>query len=117
MNGIATTLATVFDVSECQSAIPADWIQQCIKHYKEVDDVFQAQFLQGVLFSGGPDNCSLSSEAQALLEGLGMQWHRFSNNRSGNLPMPGPYVILDGALHEPSRLYADTYGAFFSATK
>lgn len=113
MNDIGTTLATVIDVSECQSAILADWIQQRIKHCKEIDDVFQVQFLQGVLFSGGPDNCSLSSGAQALLEGLGMQWHRFSNNGSGTQPLPGPYVILDGALHEPSRFYADTHAAFF----
>lgn len=117
MNDIGTTLATVIDASECQSAIPADWIEQCIKYYNETDDVFQVQLLQGVLFSGGPDNCCLSSEARALLEGLGMQWHRFSNSRSGNQPIPGPYVILDGALHEPFRLYADTQAAFFSATK
>ena len=70
MNNVGTTLATVIDVGECQSTITANWIQQHIEYYKEIDDVFQAQFLQGILFSGGRDDCSLSSEAQALLEGL-----------------------------------------------
>lgn len=85
MNDIGTTLATVIDVSECQSAISADWIQQCVKHSKEIDDVSQVEFLQGVLFSGGPDNLSLS------LRGLRHFWNALACNGTVSL-------IIDWAI-------------------
>jgi len=59
--------------------------------------VFQKQFLQGIVFSGGHNNSSISSEAKALLQGFGMQWHHFLIAGSRNQPSPGPYVLLDGS--------------------
>lgn len=42
-----------------------------------------------------------------------MQWHHFLIAGSRNQPSPGPYVLLDGSLHEPFRLYSDGNAAFF----
>lgn len=88
-----------------------------LHYYEEIDDVFQKQFLQAVLFSGGRSDSSISSEASALLQGFGMQWHHFLTTDSWNLPCSGPYILLDGYLHDPFRLYSDENHAFFSSTR
>ena len=46
-----------------------------------------------------------------------MRWYQFFDGELGKQPLPGPYVILNGTLHEVLRLYADTHGAFFQATR
>ncbi|KAL8846996.1 MAG: hypothetical protein Q9221_007952 [Calogaya cf. arnoldii] len=114
INGLSTTLATVIYVDDTD--ITVEWIRRCIDNYKETDDVFQTSFLHGILFSGPRDGCSLSLDAHTFLTGLGMQYHRILNNDQGNRLLPGLYVIMNGALYEPFRLYADTHAAFFAAT-
>lgn len=75
------------------------------------------QFLRAVLFGGCHNQISLTLDAQAILEGMGMQWYRFLDAKSGMQPSPGPYVLLDGTVYEALRLYVDTHAAFFSATR
>lgn len=55
--------------------------------------------------------------ASALLRGFGVQWHHFLIADSWDQPCPGPYILLEGYLHEPFRLYDDKNAAFFSATR
>ena len=117
MDHTGVTLLTVIDIAQTQSVITADWIQQCIKHYEETDDVFQKRFLQAIIFSGGQRDASLSPEARALLGESGVQWHHFWIGDPKYLPCPGPYILLDGCLHDPFRLYRDENAAFFSATR
>ena len=117
MDRAGATLVTVVHVGKDQLVITADWIQECIKNYEQIDDVFQKQFLQAILFSGGRSESSISLEASALLRGFGVQWHHFLNADSQNKPYPGPYVLLDGYLHEPFRLYSDENDAFFLSTR
>ena len=117
MNHTGASLATIIEIGKSQLVITADWVQQCIECYQETDDVFQKNFLQGVIFRGGQDDSSISSEAELLLQGFGMQWHQFLISGSPNQPLPGPYVLLDGSLHKPFRLYSDENAAFFSTTR
>ncbi|KAL8903055.1 MAG: hypothetical protein Q9207_004187 [Kuettlingeria erythrocarpa] len=117
VNDVITTLATVIDIRDCQPDITGDWIQQCIESYKQNDDVFQVQFLRGILFLGGQDGCSLSADAKSTLAGFGTQCHWFLKGHQSIQPLPGPYVLINGVLHEPLRLYADTHAAFFMATR
>ena len=117
MDRPGATLVTLIHVGKNQLVITADWIQECIEHYEEIDDVFQKQFLQAIIFSGGQSDSSISSEASALRQGFGVQWHHFLITDSWNQPYPGPYILLDGYLHEPFRLYSDENDAFFSSTR
>ena len=117
MDHTSATLLTVIVIGQTQSVITADWIQQCMKHYEETDDVFQKEFLQAFIFSGGQNDASISPEARALLRESGVQWHHFLSTGPGYLPCPGPYILLGGYLHEPFRLYSDENAAFFSATR
>ena len=111
-------LATVIDISECHPCITAEWIQSCIARYISVDDVFQDKFLEVILFrGGGQGRYSLSGDAQTHLEGIGTRWYRFLDADLNRQPLPGAYVILDGALHEAFRLYSDTHAAFFQAAR
>ncbi|KAL8793902.1 MAG: hypothetical protein Q9195_003521 [Heterodermia aff. obscurata] len=115
--GAGPVLATVIDINECHH-ITAEWIQNCIERYSQIDDVFQVKFLEAILFRGASQGqCSLSLDAQKHLESLGTRWHQFLNDELDKQPLPGAYVILDGGLYEAFRLYADTHAAFFQATR
>ena len=116
VDSLDAALITVIDVGKCPSTLTEDWIQRCIKFYKATDDVFQVQFLHGIIFSNSRCDRSLSPGAKAALEGFGMRWHCFLNESYGQI-FPGPYVLLHRTLHEPFRLYADTHATFFSAMK
>ena len=110
-------LATVIDIGECYPCITAEGIQSCIERYSKVDDVFQEKFLEAILFrSSSQGLCFLSVDAQTYLEGLGTRWHHFLTGESDDQPLPGAYMILDGALHEAFRLYTDTHAVFFRAS-
>ena len=115
-NSLDAALVTVIHVGECLSTLTHDWVQRRVRFYMESDDVFQAQFMQGIIFSDSRSDCSLSPEAKALLEDFGMRWQYFLNESDSQI-FPGPYVLLEGSLHEPFRLYDDTHAAFFSAMK
>lgn len=117
MNLTGTSLATIINLAEDIAVVTADWIQQCVDHFKESDDVFQSQFLQGIIFSSGENEPSISLEATRLLESFGMRWHRFLFSDSGDPPAPDPHVVLDGRIYEPFRLYEDDHGAFFCSTR
>ena len=97
--------------------ITADWMQGCLDHFKESDDVFRSHFLQGIIFSSGQHEPSISLEATRLLENFGMLWHRFLVSDSSNPLALGPYVLLDGCIYEPFRLYEDHHGAFFCSAR
>ena len=91
-----------------------------IKHYMQgfdQDDVFQNQFLHSTISRVDCDNSSLGPEARAHLTSLGMR--SFQRVKSSTLAKlsPGPYVISDGHLLKPFRLYHDHNSAFFSATR
>lgn len=58
MDRAGATLLTIIDIGKNQLVVTADWIQQCIKHYEDIDDVFQRQFLQAIIFSGGQSDSS-----------------------------------------------------------
>lgn len=118
LESAGTALTTVIDISDCHTCITAKSIQRCIERYGEVDDVFHIRFLEVILFRGGDqEHCPLSTDARALLQGFGMRWYQFLDGQVGKQPHPGPCVILNGALHEVLRLYADTHAAFFQATR
>lgn len=117
MNFTGTGLVTVTSLAKDIVVITAGWIQQCVDHFEELDDVFQSHFLQGIIFSGGLNEPSISLEATRLLESFGMQWHRFLFSDSGNPPAPGPYVLLDGRIYEPFGLYENHNAAFFCSAR
>ena len=112
-----TVLATVIDISECHPSITVEWTQSCLKRYCKVDDVFQVRFLEAIVFRGREGECSLSADAQDYLLHLGMKSYYFLNGDLNSQPLPGAYLLRDGALHEVFRPYADTQGAFFQATR
>ena len=113
-DGPNAILVTVIDAHDRSSIVSENWMQRCIKAYKDTDDVFQEQFLRGIIFSNARLGLSLSTEAKSALERLGMEWHIFLNESENRL-LPGPYVLIKGSVYQVSRLYADTHAAFFSA--
>lgn len=97
--------------------VTEDWIQRCIKHYEDTDDVFRMSFLECVIFYGVEENgVDITQDAKALLTKMGTLWIRcLARTTSGVELQPGPYVIMTGRLRDVSKLYRDMNGAFFSA--
>ena len=114
------TLVTVFSLSGNNIAnLTESRMQQWIDDYQSTDDVFQAPFLQGIIFTDAEgDDSMVTKNVQALLVKKGMQWFRcLPLPPKGPKIQPGPYILLEGRLREVWRLYSDRSGAFFSTLR
>jgi hypothetical protein len=115
------TPTTVFLVSkESPTNISDVWLQSLVTNYIEKDDVFQREFLEGVVFASKDNHLfDVAPSAKAYLEGLGTKWIHY-------LPLelqircnikPGPYAVVDGHLREIWKLYSDTNSTLLTALK
>ena len=95
MDRPGATLVTLMHVGKNQLVITADWIQECVKHYEEVDDVFQKQFLQAIIFSGGRSESPISG-SQCASSRLPRATASLLITDAWNQHCPGPYILLDG---------------------
>ncbi|KAE9372705.1 hypothetical protein N431DRAFT_483442 [Stipitochalara longipes BDJ] len=115
------TPTTVFLVSEeSPTSISDIWLRSLVTNYIEEDDVFQLEFLEGVVFvSKGNYAIEVAPSAKVYLEGLGTKWiHSFSLEvQVGYNIKPGPYAVVDGHLREIWKLYSDTNGTLLTALK
>ena len=106
--------------AESPTSISDIWLQSRIANYRENDDVFQLEFLEGVIFmSKGNHELEISPAAKGYLETLGTKWIHFLSVESypnSNLK-PGPYAVVDDRLREVWRLYSDTNGTLLTALK
>jgi len=108
------SLATVLDLSRQQTQteeLSAEWIQTTIDVYQE-DDVFRADFIQTVVFTGAKE-IKLSDKAREYLAEMGNHYIHF---HPSPIP-PGPYAIIDGELREVWKLVDDVYGTCMATLK
>ncbi|MCJ1248407.1 hypothetical protein MMC30_005624 [Trapelia coarctata] len=73
------------------------------------DDIFQPEFLENIIFYGGRgDNIELDSDALNLLRSWKTVNISFvSGNTLSQQVAPGPYIIYNGQLWQPWRIYED----------
>lgn len=97
---------------EC-SVITDTWLQSTLDEYRK-DDVFQDEFLQGIVFrTSQNDVANLTPEARALLEKHDTEWIcSLDAGELGHKVRPGPYILIDNHLREVWRLYRDTQEVF-----
>jgi len=95
------------------TAVSLNWIQSLIDNYTS-DDVFQTEFLVGVLFTyGGDKKPEISPEAEAYLRSKGTKHIAFKQVTSqDHRPRPGPYLYSNLSLRPTWKLYEDSHGAF-----
>lgn len=82
-----------------------------------MDDVFHADFLSGVIFTGKTNgkDVEISLGAKTLLESLGTRWTEVvDTDTADEIPLPGPYITAGQYLLLICRLYDDVSGAFMT---
>ena len=82
-----------------------------------MDDVFHADFLSGVIFTGKTNgkDVEISPGAKTLLESLGTRWIEvLDTDAADEIPLPGPYITAGQDLFLICRLYDDVQGAFMT---
>lgn len=102
-------LATVFNLPKGESFnVTADYIQQQVIRYNEVDDLYQNAFLANVVFQGPKEDCiTVTTEAWDYLHGLGTKC--VIGAESDSLP-PGPYAVVGNQLRDAWKLVDDSNG-------
>ena len=103
-----------------EDAIGLDTLAKTIQDYKTIDDVFQMEFLQAVIFivdTAFEKEILVSREAQHLLESWGNEWHEIhvSAGRERATPKKGVYLATRGQLFEAYKLYDDCQEAFLTS--
>ena len=101
--------------------VTEEWLRETLEAYRSMDDVFQDDFLSGVIFTRvkqPPSSSSLdiSPSARRLLRSLGTMWlDTIESNFVDDLPLPGPYLVVRRELREIVRLHDDVQGAFIQS--
>lgn len=110
------SLATVVCLGH-QRCVTKRWLEQLINEYHSKDDVFQQEFLSGVIFTcAAKDDIEITPDADGLLKSLGTRWTDIRDVGSGDtIPPAGPYVAYRQRLLEVWKLYADVQGAFMAS--
>ena len=115
------SLTTLFILpGESPNSISDGWLRSLVSKYRENDDVFQLEFLEGVIFvSEDSHGIEISPAAKSYLEIMGTKWIHCLSWKSypGYNLKPGPYAFIDGHLREVWKLYSDTNGTLLSALK
>lgn len=109
------TFVTVFDCQKA-SCISAETLKDRLHHYLSSDDVFQKEFLQGVVFIRGLTT-EVDESVADLLESWGTKWSQevLGHTLSHSLPA-GPYVLDNKGLSQIWKLYDDFNKAFVMST-
>ncbi|KAI9767312.1 MAG: hypothetical protein M1840_005721 [Geoglossum simile] len=85
---------------------------------KQVDDVFDAAFLNGIIFTGSKEPEGLvAAQLGELLDLWGTAWSKHMVEDSPKQPSPGLYVWKNNALWNVYRMYDDLNGAFMASTR
>ncbi len=87
--------------------------------YKEIDDVWQAAFLSGVIFLVDHTTASdVDIKVQNYLKSLGNSWiDTLPVDTISSDIQPGPYIILEGKLYDTFKLVDDMHGTFMTAVR
>ena len=116
-----TSYATVIFLDQKTREVTEAWLRETLEAYRSTDDVFQDDFLSGVIFSRvkyPPSSSSLdiSPSARRLLKSLGTMWlDTIESSLVDELPLPGPYIVVRRELREILRLHDDVQGAFIQS--
>lgn len=110
----------MFSIEKGASAeFNAAWFRERIETYVKTDDVFHVAFLQIVILYGIEEgDAHLTKDASDFLKESGtcfLHCHPGSSDKIASTP--GPYALMDGALHEVWRLYPDSQGCFMSTVE
>ncbi|KAK7993000.1 hypothetical protein PG988_001794 [Apiospora saccharicola] len=99
--------------------VTKDWIMSTIRHFEECDDVYQRNFLEGlVIINTSQRENPPNPECQLHLSALGNKWTYLAPGRSRvNQLSPGPHYLHEGLLRPAYRLYDDTQLCFLAALK
>ncbi|KAL8791632.1 MAG: hypothetical protein Q9195_005781 [Heterodermia aff. obscurata] len=111
-------LVTVFEVPETDPLhISAEWVRSQMIRCRREDDVHQAEFLEGVVFSSVSKGLiELTQGAQELLGEAGAKWvHCFSSRPAGVRLCSGTYTLMGNRLCEVWKLYKDSNGTLLTA--
>ncbi|OQV02460.1 hypothetical protein CLAIMM_07656 [Cladophialophora immunda] len=100
-------------------AITVESITDIIAEYKEIDDVWQAAFLSGVIFLVDHTTASdVDIKVQNYLKSLGNSWiDTLPVDTISSDIQPGPYIILEGKLYDTFKLVDDMHGTFMTAVR
>lgn len=106
---------TIFDFQEARS-ISAKLLNDRLDNYLVADDVFQREFLQGVVLLRGPTT-EIESSVAELLVSWGTKWsHEVLAHTLGHSLTAGPYVLDIKGLSQIWKLYDDFNKAFLVST-
>jgi hypothetical protein len=106
---------TVISLGDEIELVEEKWLERTIIRYKEVDDVFREEFLNGVLFTSRK-TIEITAGAKELLGTKGTSWIEMLNVTTGtSCPKPGPYYISGRQLFEIWELQDDSHGAFLNS--
>ncbi|KAI9834946.1 MAG: hypothetical protein M1819_002669 [Sarea resinae] len=112
--------ASLVTVISCpaRSALDSAWLRTYINRQKQFDDVFDAAFLNGIVFTGSKEPESLvAAELKELLDLWGTTWSKHMVEDSPTQPSPGLYVWKNNSLWNTYRMYDDLNGAFMASTR
>lgn len=95
-------------------------LESYVDQLTQADDVFQPEFLSGIIFVGADKSeVTITPDVLKLLDLWGTRWTNFVPTESldeENL-LAGPYIVASGWLWQVLRLYDDTQGAFMVSIK
>jgi Amidase len=109
------TIVTVFDFQDA-SCISAELLEDRLESYLGADDVFQREFLQGVMIIRGMTT-QVDKSVAGLFVSWGTKWSQevLGHTLNHNLSV-GPYVLDVNGLSQIWKLYDDFNNAFLVST-
>jgi hypothetical protein len=109
------TFVAVFDFQEA-SCIRAELLEDRLDHYLNVDDVFQREFLQGVILIRGLTT-EVDESVADLFASWGTKWSQEVLGHTLNHSLSeGPYVLDNKGMSQIWKLYDDFNKAFVVST-
>ncbi|KAH1434619.1 hypothetical protein KXW29_008062 [Aspergillus fumigatus] len=111
-----TSLATVFQLGPTETP-NSTWLQNQIQAWLHIDDIFQPEFLSGIIFVTEDNGIqpNLSASIESLPKEWKPDWWIFFNKEVGGQLHPGPRMVSYGKIHTVYRIYDDVNGAFMVA--
>ncbi|KAM0122645.1 hypothetical protein ACP6JC_000712 [Aspergillus fumigatus] len=111
-----TSLATVFQLGPTETP-NSTWLQNQIQAWLHIDDIFQPEFLSGIIVVTEDNGIqpNLSASIESLPKEWKPDWWIFFNKEVGGQLHPGPRMVSYGKIHTVYRIYDDVNGAFMVA--
>ena len=108
------SLATLVPIKPGLS-LSAEWLKSYIQGHLADDDVFQSDFLSGIVFYGATQSqVKVSDNVRSIFpSSWKTSWFRFrASDQDDPLIRQGPYILENKTLRQAWRLYDDAYNIF-----